>query len=67
MLILDIVKIEKGSPMINAICKLYVRSFTWDSGVSFLPQIKEIVVIHNTVKSKSKRAKRRAIAKARAA
>lgn len=53
--------------MINAIRKAYVRSFTWDTGVSFLTPIKEIVVIHNTVKSKSKRAKRRAKAKARAA
>lgn len=53
--------------MINAICKLYVRSFTWDSGVSFLTPIKEIVIIKNTVKPKSKRAKRRAIAKARVA
>ena len=57
--------------MFNAIRKAYVRSFTWDSGVSFLPPIKEIVVIQNTVKNtvkpKSKRAKRRAMAKARAA
>ena len=60
-------RIEKGNPMINAIRKAYVRSFTWDSGVSFLPQIKEIVVIRNTVKAKGKRAKRRAMAKARAA
>lgn len=51
--------------MIQSICKLYARSFTWDSGVSFLPPIKEIVVIQNTVKAKSKRAKRRAKAKAR--
>ena len=57
--------------MINAIRKAYVRSFTWDTGVSFLPPIKEVVVIRNTVlntvKPKSKRAKRRAMAKARAA
>ena len=57
--------------MFNAIRKAYVRSFTWDSGVSFLPPIKEVVVIENTVKNtvkpKSKRAKRRAMAKARAA
>ena len=46
--------------MINAIRKAYVRSFTWDSGVSFLPQIKEIVVIRNTIlKPKSKRGLRR--------
>ena len=53
--------------MINAIRKAYVRSFTWDSGVSFLPQIKEIVIIRNVLKPKSKKAKRRAMAKARAA
>ena len=53
--------------MINTICKLYIRSFTWDSGVSFLPPIKEIVVIRNTVKPKSKRAKRRAMAKTKVA
>ena len=53
-------KIEKGNPMINAVCKLYTRSFTWDSGVSFLPQIKGIVVIRNTIlKPKSKRGLRR--------
>lgn len=60
-------RIEKGNPMFDAIRKAYVRSFTWDSGVSFLPQIKEIVIIRNTVKPKSKRALRRAKAKARAA
>jgi hypothetical protein len=53
--------------MINSICKLYTRSFTWDSGISLLPQITRIVVIRNTVKPKSKRAKRRAMAKAKAA
>ena len=51
--------------MFNAIRKAYVRSFTWDSGVSFLRPIKEIVVIQNTVKAKTKRAKRRAKAKSR--
>ena len=60
-------RIEKGNPMINAIRKAYVRSFTWDSGVSFLPQIKEIVIIRNVIKPKSKRAKRRAMAKAKVA
>lgn len=53
--------------MINSICKLYVRSFTWDSGVSFLPPIKEIVIIRNVLKPKSKRALRRAKAKVKAA
>jgi hypothetical protein len=53
--------------MIKSICKLYTRSFTWDSGISFIPEIKEIVVIRNIVKPKSKRAKRRAMAKARVA
>lgn len=51
--------------MLNSIRKLYVRSFTWDSGVSFLPPIKEIVVIRNVVKPKGKRALRRAKGKSR--
>ena len=53
--------------MINAIRKAYVRSFTWDTGVSFLTPIKEIVIIRNVLKPKSKKAKRRAMAKSRAA
>lgn len=52
--------------MLGYIKKQYIRSFTWDSGVSLLPPITEIVVIRNTVKPKSKRAQRRAKAKATA-
>lgn len=51
--------------MFDAIRKAYIRSFTWDSGISLLPEIKEIVIIRNVLKPKSKKAKRRAMAKAR--
>lgn len=54
--------------MFDSIRKVYVRSFTWDTGISALPKIRSIVILNNSIiKPKSKRAKRRAMAKARAA